>query len=331
MKRPEGFDQQAPHDVEEDTEPNPVRALRVTRGNQKSKDKGEKRAPRVREAPTPRRRRPEPTESELAAKAARDAARSARRDARRAAADRRRFERAEVRRFTRRTRNRRIAWISAGSVAALLAGLIAVAVWSPLLALEEIRVTGTSRLDAAQLQGAVDSQLGTPLALLDFDRLTDDLSEFPLIRSYVTETVPPHTLVIHVSERQPMASVLASEGYVLVDPAGVEIERTEVRPEGVPLVQVDESEIGGEVFDSIIEVLLALPAPVLAEVDLVSATTMDDVTLQFAGVGQRVVWGSADRSELKARVLEKLMAVHDPAAAVEFDVTAPLSAVVRPL
>ncbi|WP_206022672.1 MULTISPECIES: FtsQ-type POTRA domain-containing protein [unclassified Salinibacterium] len=223
-----------------------------------------------------------------------------------------------------------MAWITAGGVVTVFATLIAVAVYSPLLALQEIRVTGTARLDAEQLSEAVDSQLGTPLALLDFDKLTDDLSEFPLIRSYVTEAVPPHTLVIHVVERQPVASVMASDGYVLVDPAGVEIERTEARPAGVPLVEVEEDEIGGDVFDAIIEVLLALPEPLLPQVDQVSATTMDDVTLKLAG-GQRIVWGSADRAELKARVLERLMAAHDPGASVEFDVTAPLSAVVRPL
>ncbi|MBF0671232.1 MAG: FtsQ-type POTRA domain-containing protein [Salinibacterium sp.] len=330
MKRPDGFDPRPPAPpVEEDTEPRHVVKARISK--LPSLPKRAQREPREPRPAKRTRQRPEPSEAELAAKEARASARAARRDARRAAAERRRFERSEVRRFTRRARNRRMAWIAAGGVVTVFATLIAVAVYSPLLALQEIRVTGTARLDAEQLSEAVDSQLGTPLALLDFDKLTDDLSEFPLIRSYVTEAVPPHTLVIHVVERQPVASVMASDGYVLVDPAGVEIERTEARPAGVPLVEVEEEEIGGDVFDAIIEVLLALPEPLLPQVDQVSATTMDDVTLKLAGVGQRIVWGSADRAELKARVLERLMAAHDPGASVEFDVTAPLSAVVRPL
>ncbi|MCW4384281.1 FtsQ-type POTRA domain-containing protein [Salinibacterium sp. SYSU T00001] len=224
-----------------------------------------------------------------------------------------------------------MAWLVTGGVVVTLGALIATAVFSPLLALEEIRVTGTSRLDASEVQDAVDSQLGTPLALVDFDQLTQDLSDFPLIRSYVTETIPPHTLVIHVSERQPVASVMAGDGYLLIDPAGVEIEQSETRPAGVPLLELEEDEVGGDVFAAAIEVLLALPAPLLAQVDRVAASTLDDVTLVFAGGGQRVVWGSAERSELKARVLERLMAAHGGGSAVEFDVTAPLSAVVRPL
>lgn len=331
MRRPEGFDRPSgPSGREEGAAPEePAKTVpeKQKRASWQKREPARGRTKPAREKPV----RPALSEAELAAKAARRSAVEARRDARRAAAERRRFERAEVRRFTRRARSRRIAWISMGAIVALLGGLIATAVYSPLLALEEIRVTGTARLDAAELQDAVDSQLGTPLALIDFDQLTDDLSAFPLIRSYVTEMVPPHTLVLHVSERQPVASVMAGESYMLVDPAGIEIERTETRPAGVPLLHLDEDQVGDDVFDAVVEVLLTLPEPVLGQVDQVSATTMDDVTLVFGGVGQRVVWGSADRSELKARVLARLMEVHDPAIPVEFDVTAPVSAVVRPL
>jgi len=250
--------------------------------------------------------------------------------ARRAARERRRFERLEVRRFTRRSRHRRLAWLSALVITAILGGLIAVAVYSPLLALEEIEITGTSRISQEDVHEAVDGQLGTPLALVDFDALTKELSAFPLIRSYVTETVPPHTLIIHISEREPVGAFMTASGYSLVDPAGVEIELSETRPAGAPLLELVDADPKGAVFESVVEVLLALPAPLLERVDRVTASTMDDVTLVFGGVGQRVVWGSVDRTALKVRVLERLVALQDPAALVEYDVTAPLSAVVRP-
>lgn len=352
MRRPEGFDAGRDASIpEEDTEPTrpkvQARVLKLSRLAKEHRpsarqvaeaepasaaERGQaaesaSKSRRVRRERPPRR---VPTEAERAAREAKTQATAARREARRAARERRRFERSEVRRFTRRARHRRLAWLTAAGVTLVLGTLIAVAVFSPLLALREIRVTGTTRLDAVQVREAVESQLDTPLALLDFDVLRSDLSGFPLIRSYVTETVPPHTLVIHITERQPVAALLTGAGYLLLDPAGVEIERSETRPAGVPLLDLAEEEIAGDAFDSAIEVLLALPEPLLAQVDSVSATTMDDVTLVFAGVGQRVVWGSAAQSELKARVLERLMGAHDPGARVEFDVTAPLSAVVRP-
>ena len=119
---------------------------------------------------------------------------------------------------------------TAASVLAALAGLVAVlvalvlvAVYSPILALRTITVEGTSRIDATQVQAAVAGQLGTPLALVDFTRLTEELGAFPLIRSYVTETVPPDTLIIRIVERQPVGRRAAQWLLDLVDPAGVTI------------------------------------------------------------------------------------------------------------
>ena len=54
--------------------------------------------------------------------------------------------------------------------------------------------------------------------------------------------------------------------------------------------------------------LLALPDSMLATVESATAQTKDDVTFVLAGVGQRVVWGSADHSALKSRVLQELIA-----------------------
>lgn len=331
MKRPEGFDRPATPPPAAAVTPRSRRTPPDTAGARTPAEPKPGREPRQ------GRRRPEAPASDprrdaadRAADDARRAAREAQQAARRAAKERRRFERSEVRRFTRRSRNRRRAIIVASLIVATLLGLVALAVYSPLLSLETIEITGTSRVDAAEVHDIVDDQLGTPLALVDYDRITRQLSEFTLIRSYVTEAVPPHTLRIHVVEREPLGSIMTASGYTLVDPAGVEIESSETRPPGVPILQLGGSDADGPVFDSVVEVLLALPDPLLAQVDQVTATTMDDVTLVFAGVGQRVVWGSVDRSELKARVLEKLMAMQDAAALVEYDVTAPLSAVVRP-
>lgn len=325
MKRPEGFDRPVTPPVSADAVGAQPTRKPTRKPNASAPPIERTRGPRPStQAADPRR------DAEKATKDAAQLARDAQKAARRAARERRRFERSEVRRFTRRTRNRRVAWITAFSTVAALLGLVAIAVYSPLLALEKIEITGTSRVSVEEVQDAVDEQLGTPLALIDYDKLTRQLSEFSLIRSYVTEAVPPHSLVIHVVERQPVGSIMSASGYTLVDPAGVEIESSEIRPPGVPIIELVGEDVDGPAFDSVVEVLLALPAPLLAQVDKVTATTMDDVTLVFAGVGQRVVWGSVDRSELKVRVLEKLMAMQDPAALVEYDVTAPLSAVVRP-
>lgn len=269
----------------------------------------------LREAP--RRRTASPTSTRVAEA-----------EVRRAARRRRKAERLEMRRFTRRSRNRRIAWLSFTGVTVVLTALIVTAVFSPLLALRTIIVDGTSRLNPFELEQAVSGQLGTPLALLDEQQMTDELARFTLIRSYVTEIVPPHTLVIHVVERTPVGAIESGDGVALVDPAGVTIETLPERPEGVPMIDLRDGDVGDVGFASMAEVLSALPADLLGQVDSIAATTRDDVTLSLVGGAQDVVWGSAARSERKAQVLAILLAANGNAPG-EYDVSAPGSPVFR--
>lgn len=245
------------------------------------------------------------------------------------ARERRRFERQEVRRFTRRSRHRRLAWVGALGVVALLAGLLAVAVYSPLLSLRTITVDGVSKVNADDVRAAIDGQIGTPLALLDYDALRSNLDAFPLIRSFSTEIVPPSTLRIHIVERAPVGVIVSSSGFAVVDPAGVVLESAQRRPDGIPLIDIAGDGTDSVAFAAVVDVILALPESIRSRVDLASATSKDDVRLVLTDAGQRVRWGSSERSALKARVLEELMATQGDTADVEFDVSAPMSPVVR--
>ena len=243
---------------------------------------------------------------------------------------RRRAERAEVKRFTRRARNRRLALAAVAGTILTLVGLILTAIYSPVLSLRTVVVDGTARVDAVEVAAAVEEQLGTPLALLDYDRITTNLGAFPLIRSYVTEIVPPDTLLVHISERQPVGSIEVGGTFRLVDPAGITLEESAERLAGVPLIELAEADTGSAAFRSMVEVLLSLPAGLLAQVDRISAHTQDDVVLVLNGVGQQVRWGSADESERKAVLLAALIGVTDPSLAGVFDVSAPTNGIFRP-
>ena len=276
------------------------------------------RAPRPSRDPTPSPSA-HGTRDELEARLAADGARA-----------RRREERREIRRFTRRARRRRAGWFTAAGVLVALLLLVVTAVYSPLLALRTITVDGTNRLSAAALEKALAPNLGTPLALLDDARITRELSRFRLIRSYVTELQPPGTLVVHISERTPIGVVQGADDFQLVDPAGVVVDRSAKRPDGVPLIQLGSAPLRGPGFGSMAQVLLALPVPLRAQVDTVAALTHDDVTLTLRGSGQRVVWGSADRSDLKAQVLARLIALHGQGGSGTYTVSAPEFAVFNP-
>jgi cell division protein FtsQ len=327
MKRPEGFDPPK-NDASEPAKPAPKKEP-ATRAPAKSV------AAKAAKRPKPEPGSRQPKRAKLSAGAGSSAATdpgvaNARADLKRAARDRRRYERTEVRRFTRRTRTRRAVWLAVLAVMVTMVALVAVAVYSPILSLKTIKIEGASRVSSGAIRTAVDSQLGTPLALIDFGQITNDLAKFPLIRSYVTETVPPNTLVIHIVERVPIGVITnAAGGFTVVDAAGVTISTSDTRPPGLPLIDAGTT-TKGSAFKAAVQVLLALPASVLSKVDQVAAHTIDDVTLVLTGVGQKVVWGSPASSNEKAKVLTDLIAHQSPGIAVEYDVSAPSNAVVRP-
>jgi cell division protein FtsQ len=328
MKRPEGFD---PPKREASSSPSvpkrPVDPKRPT---------DPKKGPTV---PGPEAGKPKRANAEIEARTTRSDAEGsaaatelavARAELKRAARERRRYERREVRRFTRRTRNRRAAWLTVLGILVTLVALVGIAVYSPILSLKTIRIEGASKVSSGSIRTAVDNQLGTPLALIDFGQITNDLAKFPLIRSYVTETVPPNTLVIHIVERVPIGAIATPAGFTVVDAAGVTISTSKTRPPGLPLIDVGTTTTKGSAFKASVQVLLALPTAVLSKVDQVTAHTIDDVTLVLTGVGQKVVWGSPASSNEKAKVLADLITHQAPGVVVEYDVSAPSNAVVRP-
>lgn len=236
-----------------------------------------------------------------------------------------------MRRFTRRTRRRRQLLAVVAATTVLLVGSVAVVTLSPLMSLDTVTVVGAERLSATEVAASLDDHRGTPLALLDEVGIRDDLAAFPLIRSYTTEVVPPHTLIIRIVERVPIAVIARGSAVELVDAAGVVVERGAERPEGIPLIAPESAEIDSVAFESVAAVLSALPAELRSRVDVIAASTRDDVTFSMTGAGHRVVWGSAERSALKARVLAAAIGATDQSRAWEYDVSAPETLVVRGL
>lgn len=241
----------------------------------------------------------------------------------------RRLERAETRRFTRRSRRRRITGLSIAGVFVLLVVILAVAIFSPLLALRTIRVDGTSAVSSAAVRSAVSGQLGTPLALLDQGRMRDELARFTLIGSYSTSIIPPHTLVIHVVERQAIGVVADGKRFDQIDPAGVVLARSATRA-GLPVIDVAGAKRDSAAFQSAVRVLLAMPSSVSHLVETVSASTMDDVTLTLTGTTNLVMWGSAAQSDQKAALLAQMLTQPTCKSQAVIDVSAPLVATCGP-
>lgn len=250
------------------------------------------------------------------------------RDVWKAARASRRALRAEVRRFTGRQRRRRITWIVAIAAIVLLAVGTVAAAYSPLFAVERVRVIGTEQLDPASVESALAGQLGTPLASVDESAVKAALVEFPLVESYTLEARPPHELVVRIVERTPVGLVETAAGFTLVDAAGVVLSTTPDVVAGHPVVTVP----GGTrspAFAAVGQVMRTLPESIRAQVTAVSATTPDDVTLTLGGTNTLVVWGSAEDSARKAFALERMMVQRPPDSVSSYDVSSPTAIVVR--
>jgi cell division protein FtsQ len=327
MKRPDGFFDAGPSP--RSAQSPAATSTGAQRAKARSKPKAAAGSPRqTAESPQEAEQRPRSAPPGARPSSPRAERRRARVELRRASRARRRAEREEVRRFTRRSRNRRIGFAVVGGLILSLVALVLIAVFSPLLALREVKVTGAVAVDAALLQSELEAQLGTPLALIDAGRIDDTMQGFPLIRSYSTETVPPGTILVHIVERTPIVVVATDAGFALVDPAGIVLGESAERPAGVPLVVDRGAAIPNPAFDAAVEVLLAMSAELRAQVDTITSTTRDDVTMTLVGAQQTVRWGSADDSERKAALLASLRAIHG-AMPGTFDVSAPGNGIFR--
>lgn len=238
------------------------------------------------------------------------------------------FERDEVRRFTAHLRRRKIMWASIASTLAAVMVFVGIGVFTPVLALQAIVVEGATRVPADQIRAALQPQINKPLPLVDMGAVRKAVEAQPLVKTYSTVAVPPHTLVIKIVERSPIGYVMVNKDLTMVDPAGVVLEVSTERIPGVPLITVEGGDVKSKGFAAAIDVILSLPSALAGQLEEVIANTTDDVTLVLVG-GARVFWGGPENAAMKNRVLSQLLAVNPVGSVSEYDVSSPKTAVVR--
>lgn len=221
--------------------------------------------------------------------------------------------------------------IAVSTAVAVIAGLLAAAIFSPVLAVGTVSVSGTRLLTPDQVQAALEPLRGRPLPQVSDDEVGRLLDPLVQIKSVSIEARPPSELVVKVLERVPVALVKQGEEYQLVDVDGVKLA-TKADPASVslPLIDGGAGAIGKDLFQATAAVLGALPPEVLAKLSNASAQSVDAVELKLVD-GQTIVWGNAGEKELKAKVLEALLKVpKDPKNPVRvYDVSVPRHPVTR--
>lgn len=227
------------------------------------------------------------------------------------------------RRFARRQWARRwLAWRYVVAVVALV-GIIGGGVWlvyfSAWLSVSGVEVRGVEQLSADQVRQAAAVPQGEALARVDLDRIRSRVEALAPVRSVDVSRQWPDQVLIDVDERVAIAVVEIGGQLRGMDAEGVVFRDYAQAPAGLPRVETGGS-TGAEALREAALVVAALPADLQAEVDHVEVSTVDEISLALPD-GRTVEWGSADESELKARVLTDLLAAAPEAP--HYDVSVP--------
>ena len=204
------------------------------------------------------------------------------------------------------TRARKLLYTA--SALAIIAVLYVVLVFfSPLLATQKITVRGASLLETSQVEQKLEPLRGVPLTRIDEKKVRELIGQDNVIRSVQVESRPPHELVVTLKERTAVAVVKQGDTYHTVDSDGVSLLESATQPDtSVPLVRFsgDDPQTSAE-FRTISTALSAMPSELLAQVKEAGATSTSSITLTLRD-NTTVQWGTAEESELKAKVLLSL-------------------------
>jgi cell division protein FtsQ len=212
-------------------------------------------------------------------------------------------------RFARRQWARRwLTWryiVAVVGVFALLGGGVYLVFFSDTLSVQGVEVSGTQTLTDERVREVADVPTGGPLATIDLDRIAYRVQALAVVKSVEVTRQWPHDVLIEIVERQPVAVVEIAGELHSLDAEGVVFGTYKRAPEGLPRVRAD---IGVEV-DALAEgaaVVAALPDDLAAKVDHAEVLSVDRITLTLRD-GREVIWGSAEESEEKARVLGAML------------------------
>ena len=204
------------------------------------------------------------------------------------------------------TRARKLLYTA--SALAIIAVLYVVLVFfSPLLATQKITVHGASLLETSQVEQKLEPLRGVPLTRIDEKKVRELIGQDNVLRSVQVESRPPHELVVTLKERTAVAVVKQGDTYHTVDSDGVSLLESATQPDtSVPLVRFsgDDPQTSAE-FRTISTALSAMPSELLAQVKEAGATSTSSITLTLRD-NTTVQWGTAEESELKAKVLLSL-------------------------
>lgn len=210
---------------------------------------------------------------------------------------------------------------------------------SPLVALSEIQVTGTDRLDPDAVIAVADLALGTSTLRLDLGEAEARVRALPVVGEVEASRIDPLTVRITVVERRPLFVAATGADRVLVDGDGVVIARGSedglvpiLLPQAATLPRPGERVAALPALAAAHTIHRQLPPALRQRVARIEAHGVEDVDVRLRmPVGEPVLvhLGRAERVDEKARALLAVLADVGDVAVSSIDVRAPATPVVR--
>lgn len=176
---------------------------------------------------------------------------------------------------------RRLIWVGIASAVVLLLVAAVAVVASPIFDVREVVVQGNVYTDDDVLQEVVDSIQGQPVLLVDTEAAEQRLEQVPWVERARVTTDFPHTVVIDIREREPVATFQGGDGrFRVIDVQGRVLDVIDGQPIAYPLItgdhpDTDRGQFAGSPYASAGQLVLALPPDVrsiLVSVGLDSST-----------------------------------------------------------
>lgn len=194
-------------------------------------------------------------------------------------------------------------WSALISVLAVALGLLLY--FTPIMSARNIEVSGLAEIPQEEVLTAAAVAPGTPLLQVDTDAVAERVATIRRVATARVQREYPSTLKISVVERVPVVVKDYPDGPHLFDRDGVDFA-TGPAPLALPYLDADNPGPRDPATRAALDVMMALPPDVAAQVGRIAAPSVASITLTLTD-GRVVVWGTDDRTQEKALKLAALL------------------------
>ncbi|MEG6616433.1 FtsQ-type POTRA domain-containing protein [Peptococcaceae bacterium 1198_IL3148] len=130
---------------------------------------------------------------------------------------------------------------------------------SPLFNVRNIQVVGRSEISQQELVKLSGIVLGTNIFKLDLKTGQEKISLLPAVKEVELTRKFPSTIIISITERQPVAFLPLNKSFIEIDNEGIYLRQGEINKKDIPIITgftIDEVKPGQKVSDEKVDIAL---------------------------------------------------------------------------